>query len=480
MAILEKLLDNKFQELEINASQQDLLKFYLDFIKDKDYTTYSHSIRVGLLGAEVASFLDTNPNVFLYAGLLHDIGKLDIEDEVLKKKFDFNEEDREKIKEHPLQSYNYIKQVNPFAAEVVLRHHRHQKNAYPEILPESMFENPTKVLIAYYSRVLSLVDYYDALTTRWNEDERFNQANTKEKKKEVLLENNPDQKTLIYHLYDAGIFGNGIFNSLDKINIEENQKLCLPEIEGKNIMLAASLEPIYRPDMDLENDKKTLEKFISKSTSVSRAFVHLTKYLQITQNPKGMYKYLYEAQLKNEEEKHDGEVSPSLLEFAFPLVAAHILYDPKNEKGPLQLFNKAKELLKKTNKQDIEWLIKMREKANTLRGKEKYKYYFYPVNNVYEYYEKELTECDFNNISATAYNKQFTEGFKDIRLAFRYFQRNRPEKFINKVVKAYKAIFKRKDYKGKNLDFRLAADLITVGAYLHLTYNNESLLINKK
>lgn len=477
MAILEELLDKKFQELEIDQRQQDLLTSFLSFLKDKDYSTYSHSIRVGLLGSELASFIDTSPNVFLYAGLLHDIGKLDIDDEVLKKKFGFNEQDFEKMKEHPLRSYNYLKNFNPFTAEVVLRHHRHQDNAYPEVLPESIFEAHTNILIAYYSKVLSLVDYYDALTTRWNEDERFDDARTDEDKKKLLLEKNPDQRTLINHLYDAGIFGNGIFNNAEAVTKLDKHRF-LPEIEGKNIMLAASLEPIYRLDMELEN--QTLERFISKSISVSRAFVHLSKFLNKTNSPKGMYRHLYEAQIKNEKEKWDGEVSPSLLEFALPLVAAHTLYDPKNEKRPSFLFKKATELLKETNKEDVEWLIRMRKKANTLRGNEKYRHYFFEVNNVYDYYVKELAECDAQNISANAYNRQFTKGFKDIRLALRYFQRRKSETFINNVLHSYKAIFRRKDYKGKNLDYRLAADFITVGAYLYLTYNDETLLINRK
>ncbi len=480
MAILEELLKKRFKELDIAKTQRDNITFYLDFIKDKDEDTYKHSLRVGLLGAEVASFLDTNPDIFLYAGILHDIGKLDIEDDVLKKKFGFDNNDYEKMKEHPLRSYNYIKNMNPFAAEVVLRHHRHQINGYPEKLPESIFQNHTKVLIAYYSRVLSLVDFYDALTTRFNDDSRFDKEASKEKKKAILLENNPDLKTLINHLYNVKIFGNGLLKSNKRPKLNEEKKLCLSEIEGKNIMLAASLEPIYRPDVDLDDDKKTLEKFISKSTSVSRAFVHMSKYLNRHQSPEGMYKHIFEAQLKNEREKRDGEVSPSLLEFAMPLVAAHILYDPKSQKNPFELFKYAKDILKQTNAQDVNWLIKMREKANVLHGKEKYRQYFFPAENVYEYYMKELEEAEEEDISTIAYNRQFTEGFKDIRLAFRYFRRKNPQEFISKVKKAYKAIFNRREYKNKDLDYKLASNFITAAAYLHLSYDDEKALINKK
>jgi len=47
-----------------------------------------------------------------------------------------------------------------------------------------------------------------------------------------------------------------------------------------------------------------------------------------------------------------------------PLVAAHVLYDPKSEGSPHTLFNKVKTLLKQTTKQDVEWLTLMRKKAN--------------------------------------------------------------------------------------------------------------------
>src|SRR3989304_22895 len=51
---------------------------YLQILRARDETTYLHSIRVGLLAAEIAKYSGipgVKPKALLWAGLLHDIGK---------------------------------------------------------------------------------------------------------------------------------------------------------------------------------------------------------------------------------------------------------------------------------------------------------------------------------------------------------------------------------------------------------------------
>ncbi len=209
MSELEQILQGMFVALSIDPVQQRTLTENLEKIKHKDQATYEHSIRVALLGVKVARNMNLNPKPLFYSGLLHDIGKILVDKELLAKKGVFDEEDRKKMKKHPEYAYYLIKDMHDFTAEIIVRHHRSQKDPYPEELPPTNKSYPLnkKLCIGLYARILSLVDFYDAITTRNNGKYGAEKLTPKQRKK-IVLESYPDQAELIEKLYADNVFDN--------------------------------------------------------------------------------------------------------------------------------------------------------------------------------------------------------------------------------------------------------------------------------
>ena len=203
MSDLEQSLQDTFSTLDIAEEQQISIRTYLQLIKNKDEATYRHSIRVGLKGVEVASQFGIEPKVLLYAGLLHDVGKALTDSSSLKKTEGFNSKDKAELSKHPIDGYKLLVGVHDFTAEIILRHHQYGDTAYPKRLPKSNldFSNGNGVMIDFYSRLLSLVDFYDAIYSRDND-----KFGSPDEKKDTLLGMNKDCGAIIRKLYDANIF----------------------------------------------------------------------------------------------------------------------------------------------------------------------------------------------------------------------------------------------------------------------------------
>ncbi len=207
MTNLESELDNTLQELKISQKNQDSVKSYLGLLKTKHNETYKHSIRVGLLSRDIARYLKLDQKALFYAGLLHDIGKALVPLDLLNKSESFTAEDREIMKTHPVDSYRLLKGVHEFSAEIVLRHHRHQDGGYPEEIPpqRAFFSEEIRNRIELCSELLSLADFYDAITSRDNDVFGDGKISPEEAKKRIL-EAKPNQRDLIENLYGEGIF----------------------------------------------------------------------------------------------------------------------------------------------------------------------------------------------------------------------------------------------------------------------------------
>lgn len=207
MISLEEQLEKAYTRLEISPKNQGSINTYLTLLKLKDQATYEHSIRVGLLGTKVAKHCSLDSKALFYSGTLHDIGKILIRTELLKKTGKFNKKDMAEMKKHPECGYNLLSGIHDFSAEIALRHHKYQKTEYPKKLykPKAKFSKETVTEIDFYARILSMIDFYDAATTRTNQKFRKKKLN-REEVKQFLLKNNSDIKRLIEELYFNKIF----------------------------------------------------------------------------------------------------------------------------------------------------------------------------------------------------------------------------------------------------------------------------------
>ena len=172
---LEKELNSAFESLNISKEQQSKLKHYLNLIIEKDKSIkeeykklYPHSLAVGLKMMDKVE----DKKAGLYCGILHDIGKLFIEDEILKKD-DFNEKDMEIMKSHPEYGFLILGDAKfAFSALVSLLHHINQKNSYPLIKNLSTIigsKNPASLEKAkQYAHILHEIDAGDARMHRKN------------------------------------------------------------------------------------------------------------------------------------------------------------------------------------------------------------------------------------------------------------------------------------------------------------------------
>lgn len=204
-------LENAYDELGISSEQQNSIDSYLEVIKIKDLATWEHSMRVGLMGVEVSKFTHiVEPKALLYPGLLHDVGKILVNSDSLKKKEGFNDKDMKELEKHVKYTYDILKDIHPFSAEVALRHHIFKiRGAYPKRLPPwgENYSGGTKALIVYCSRILSIIDFYDA--AKYRTGNKFGEEKNILAGDEVrgfLLEHNKDQDYFIKELYGVGIF----------------------------------------------------------------------------------------------------------------------------------------------------------------------------------------------------------------------------------------------------------------------------------
>ena len=130
-------------------------------IDAKDPYTRGHSGRVARVAARLAKELRCD-NEFIatiyMAGLLHDIGKIGIDDAVLRKPGKLTDAEFEHIKQHPALGYKILADIKQFAPVLpAVLHHHEQWNGtgYPCRL--------TGEQIPFIARIVAVADAYDAM-----------------------------------------------------------------------------------------------------------------------------------------------------------------------------------------------------------------------------------------------------------------------------------------------------------------------------
>ncbi|MCP3677873.1 MAG: HD-GYP domain-containing protein [Deltaproteobacteria bacterium] len=134
----------------------------LTMIKNYDNYLYNHSVNVSILTLALAQTLKYEKEDLMAAGiggLLHDVGKTGVSEDIIKKPGGLSDDEWKKIREHPVlgaQIIERMKGLNKGVAHIVHEHHiRYDRSGYPKT------DSPLHPI----GMIVTLADAYDALTT---------------------------------------------------------------------------------------------------------------------------------------------------------------------------------------------------------------------------------------------------------------------------------------------------------------------------
>ena len=139
------------------------IKTLIAVINAKDRYTYGHVERVVFycaLFAEKLDFSEEEKNKLIFAAYLHDIGKINIPESILMKTDPLTREEWELLRSHPQKAEEIIRNIASLQdmIPIVLQHHeRYDGSGYPYGLKGDELQ--------YLSRVLTVVDSFDAMTS---------------------------------------------------------------------------------------------------------------------------------------------------------------------------------------------------------------------------------------------------------------------------------------------------------------------------
>lgn len=132
-------------------------------VEGRDPYTEGHCERLALRAADLGRHLGLDEDSIIAlrrGGYLHDLGKIAVPDEILKKGSDLTPEEWQIIKQHPITGENICKPLRSLrlVLPIIRHHHEHSDGSgYPDGL---MAAN-----IPVLPRILQVVDVYDALRT---------------------------------------------------------------------------------------------------------------------------------------------------------------------------------------------------------------------------------------------------------------------------------------------------------------------------
>jgi len=161
-------LEHFIQDLQRSANENRELflgtvKALAAAIDGKDPYTRGHSERVSRVSMAIAQRLDLSDEEcekIRVSALLHDVGKIGIDDKILKKPAALTDEEYEIMKQHPQKGYKILSQIpaiKEFLPGMYMHHEMINGEGYPQGLKGE--EIPLMALI------VSVADTFDAMTT---------------------------------------------------------------------------------------------------------------------------------------------------------------------------------------------------------------------------------------------------------------------------------------------------------------------------
>lgn len=127
-----------------------------------DDSVYAHCINVALISRMIGRWLHFEQHdldTITCCGLLHDIGKIMIPDEILNKPGKLTDDEFALVKAHPKYGYELLRNQNidsRIKRSALMHHERYDGSGYPNGL--------TSELLSDYAMIVAIADVYDAMT----------------------------------------------------------------------------------------------------------------------------------------------------------------------------------------------------------------------------------------------------------------------------------------------------------------------------
>jgi|GEM_PF-1035844 len=173
-----------FKELESDwPGERDLLYSIgglLAMVNNKDRYTYGHSEKVAHYAtalAQAAGLAPEEVKKIKVAAFLHDLGKVDVPEEILNKPGPLSAAEKELCRRHPVTGAGIVRQIKSLEEIVPLIRHHHERydgQGYPDGLAGGA--------IPLGARIIALADSFDAMTT----NRPYRRARTRQEAIEVI------------------------------------------------------------------------------------------------------------------------------------------------------------------------------------------------------------------------------------------------------------------------------------------------------
>ncbi|MHB8129592.1 MAG: PAS domain S-box protein [Mobilitalea sp.] len=147
---------------ERSSMRSKIIDIVMNTLFEKSSRESLHSKRVSELCEAIAIKMNLDAddiNQILIAGLLHDIGKIGVDEDILNKPGSLNEYERSEIEKHPETGWRILSSTNEFSelAQFILEHHeKWNGQGYPNGLKGDE--------ISFVARIIAIADSFDAMT----------------------------------------------------------------------------------------------------------------------------------------------------------------------------------------------------------------------------------------------------------------------------------------------------------------------------
>ncbi len=152
------------QTIQVILNDTSAIKAMLG-VTSYDYYTYTHCVNVSIYALGFGAFLKLPKEDLMVlgrGGILHDLGKKNVPNEIVNKNGSLSDEEFAIMKKHSTYGKELLKQMgetNPMVMKIVEQHHEKLNgNGYPFGLRKGEIE--------FLAQIVTIADIFDALTTK--------------------------------------------------------------------------------------------------------------------------------------------------------------------------------------------------------------------------------------------------------------------------------------------------------------------------